>query len=82
MATKQREHTRAYYARHPEARNRARRNNYAQTQGAENARKLWTMAEDERVLARDKSDRELAAELGRSVQAIQVRRVRLTAGVA
>lgn len=78
MASRQREYNKTYYARHPEMRSKARRANYATTQGAPNTGKHWTSAEDERVLAHDITDRELSAELGRSVQAIQVRRVRLT----
>lgn len=78
MVSKQREYNLRYYERHPEARARSRQRNYAKTQGGPNTGKLWTSAEDERVLAHDITDRELSAELGRSVQAIQVRRVRLT----
>lgn len=37
----------------------------------------WTQAEDAAVLAREMTDRELAAKLGRSVQAIHLRRWRL-----
>jgi len=40
----------------------------------------WTKAEKDAVLRRATSDRELAAELGRSVQAIQVKRTRLLSG--
>jgi hypothetical protein len=78
MASRQREYNKRYFERHPDARNRQRARNYATTQGAANTGKLWTSAADERVLAQDVTDRELSAELGRSVQAIQVRRVRLT----
>lgn len=77
MASKQREYNRRYFGLHPEARTRQRARNYATTQGGPNTGKLWTDREDERVLGRDVTDRELSAELGRSVQAIQVRRVRL-----
>lgn len=69
----------AWRAKHPESRARSRARNYAQTQGGPNTGKWWTQAEDDRVLAHDTTDRELAAELGRSVQGIQVRRSRLVA---
>jgi len=50
---------------------------YAQTQGAPNTGKHWTMTEVERITATDRpTDRELYTELGRSVKAIQIKRVR------
>jgi hypothetical protein len=51
---------------------------YAQFRdGATNSGKEWTTAELEAITAPDRpSDRELAKELGRSVQAIQVARGR------
>lgn len=58
-------------------RNLYRQRNYAQTQGGSNTRKEWTSSEDEMVRAREASDRELALKLGRSVQAIQIRRSRI-----
>jgi hypothetical protein len=58
-------------------RNLYRQRNYAQTQGAPNTRNPWTEAEDKQVLAREVTDRELSAKLGRSVQAIQIRRSRI-----
>ena len=42
-------------------------------------KRRWTPAEDARVAAKDRPiDRKLSRELGRSVQAIQQRRVRLS----
>lgn len=71
-----------------EARNRSRARNYAQTRvNATNARQRWSQEEDRAIATRraglmgslqaDLTDRELSARLGRSVQAIQVRRARL-----
>lgn len=71
-----------YRQNHPDQRNRNRKRNYAQTQGGPNTRKHWTGAEDERVLAHSVPDRQLSAELGRSVMAIQVRRTRLKSEVS
>lgn len=45
---------------------------YQQTQGGRNTGKPWTDEEIKRVLAHEIPDRQLADELGRSVQAIQV----------
>lgn len=41
------------------------------------ARRHWTPEEEARIFARDKPDRELAAELGRSINAIQTRRYQI-----
>lgn len=67
--------------RNPEARQRHRRANYAQTQGAPNTGKHWTERDDRTLLEWTGTDRELSAELARSVQAIQVRRTRITRDV-
>lgn len=67
----------------PGARNEARARNYAQTRvNARNARRRWSQEEDRIIARRDASDRELSARLGRSVQAIQVRRARLPSAPA
>lgn len=58
-------------------RNERRQRNYAQTAGAPNTRSEWTEREDRLVLAHAIPDRELAAQIGRSVQAIQIRRSRI-----
>ena len=44
-----------------------------------NYKKQWTKEEDNVILAREMPDRILAKKLGRSVQAIQVRRSKLKA---
>ena len=59
-------------------RNEYRQRNYAQTAAdARNSRAEWTEREDKMVLAHSIPDRELAAKIGRSVQAIQIRRSRI-----
>lgn len=59
-------------------RNEARAANYAKGRAhATNARQRWTQEEDRAVARHDVPDRVLAERLGRSVQAIQVRRARL-----
>lgn len=50
---------------------------YAETAFAENGGQPYTKAQDDAILAHDRTDRELAAEFGRSVTAIQHRRYRL-----
>lgn len=50
---------------------------YKRTENARNKGKLWTKEEDEKVLAHDIPDRELAELIGRSQKAIIVRRSRL-----
>lgn len=44
---------------------------------AQNFKKQWTHEEDNLVLKHEISDNELAKQIGRSVQAIQIRRSRL-----
>ena len=63
-------------------RNEYRQRNYAQTQGARNTRKEWTESEDSAITLRGvngraMTDRELSEYLGRSMQAIQIRRSRI-----
>lgn len=59
-------------------RNEIRAANYAQTRvNARNAREPWSQEEDRQVAAKAVPDRTLSERLGRSVQAIQVRRTRL-----
>lgn len=71
------EYNKEWRKRNPDKRGVDRKRYYAQFQGAPNTRKPWTEAENLRVLAHDIPDRELAKELGRSVQAIQVHRGRI-----
>lgn len=68
---------RAWRYRHPAGRNKQRRRNYARSRGGEREREAWTPQEDAAVLEHAVADRILAGELGRSVQAIQIRRARL-----
>lgn len=72
------------YDLRPGARNEARAANYAQTRvNATNARRPWGQEENRAIATRrwrgerDLTDRQLSERLGRSVQAIQVRRTRL-----
>ena len=59
-------------------RNKQRRKNYITSRPVERVRRFWTPEENERVLyIPRRSDRELAVELNRSMQAIQVQRCRL-----
>jgi hypothetical protein len=59
-----------------------KRKNYAQTRaGARNRKTVWTCEEDAVITAAARpTDRVLAGQLGRSVQAIQVRRCKLQKG--
>jgi hypothetical protein len=69
--------------RNPHKRQSGKQRNYAQTQGAENTGAIWSDSEMEAILADDRPhDRVLAAKLGRSVQAIQVKRAKLNGGMA
>lgn len=64
--------------RYPDKRSAMRRRNYQR--GMRDARRgyqPWTQEEDIKVLAHSVTDRELARDIGRSVQAIQIRRSRL-----
>jgi hypothetical protein len=61
-----------------EARNKERRENYASSRkNATGGYRFWTQQEDREVIAHAISDRELSRKIGRSVQAIQIRRSRL-----
>lgn len=50
---------------------------YRKTQNARNSYKRWSKQEVEMVLRHDISDTELSVKLGRSVQAIQLKRSRM-----
>lgn len=62
-------------------RNARRRRNYERGRAsATGGYRYWEQEEDRAIMAEDRpTDRELAEKLGRSVQAIQVRRTRLRA---
>lgn len=68
--------------KHADKRNAWRRGNYARGDFGHRTRRLWSQDEDRRVIAHTIPDRELAQDLGRSVQAIQVRRCKLKKDVA
>lgn len=71
------QYSKAWRKLHPEKWRRLRKENYARGRiNCYRRRAPWSNEEDLRITAPDRpSDRELALELGRSVQAIQVRRV-------
>ena len=65
---------------HPEKRHAQKKRNYAQTQGEKITRRKWTQHEDAQILVEGEmrpSDAMLAKTLGRTVQAIQLRRSKL-----
>ncbi len=63
---------------HPEARNTIKKRNYARGKtSTSKKREQYLSDEIQLILAKERSDRELAKLLGRSVQAIQVKRVRI-----
>jgi hypothetical protein len=69
-------YTKTWRYRYPQKRNLERRRYYARlAQGCPNAREPWSKQDIEAILAPNRpSDRELARSLGRSVQAVHVRR--------
>lgn len=72
------EHTKSWKKRNPEKRNAQRRKNYKST-AAGNIREgsKWIQEEDRLLINFDMSDRYLHSIIGRSVQAIQLRRHKL-----
>ncbi|MFA7254216.1 MAG: hypothetical protein WC107_06735 [Patescibacteria group bacterium] len=70
---------RTWKKRHPDRRNALRKANYRSTvKNARNSHKPWEPEEDSAIIAANRPrDRELSALIGRSVQAIQVRRTKL-----
>ncbi len=78
MSTPGYEANKRWRATHPEVRYTGKKRYYAQTQGARNTKKRWTESEDKQVLERVVTDRVLAARLGRSIQAVQARRNKIT----
>lgn len=59
------------------ARNRVRQRYYEKTNYARNHRKRWTDADELLVLMHRESDMELSRKLGRSVHAIQAKRIQI-----
>lgn len=62
---------------HPQKRNEWRKRNYSKTQNAKNGYKRWSPDEEELVVNSNLTDFELAQQIGRSVQSIQVKRCKL-----
>lgn len=84
MAKTRYEHWKASRKRHPQTRNRQRQRYYdvnrADPRNTRNSRDEWTLVDMNAITAPDKpSDRELSAKLGRSMKAIQVKRVKIKA---
>lgn len=73
----QNEARRRWKREHPERSRESTHRVYRETAYAPKHKQEWTDAEDRQVLARDMTDRDLSAKIGRSVQAIQVRRARI-----
>lgn len=63
--------------RDPVKRYNARKNYYKKGKPATNHKVRWKLEDEIKVIIRDKSDEQLAEELGRSVQAIQNKRLNL-----
>lgn len=69
---------RRWRLRHPEARKEERKKYYGRSRRNKwNNHQLWNKAADKKVLAQTVSDFELSQELGRTLAAIQTRRVLL-----
>lgn len=67
------------YKETPELRRFFKNRNYATTTDARNRHKEWTEKEIETILAEDRpTDRELSAQIGRSMRAIQIKRSKIT----
>ena len=63
---------------HRKGRNQQRRKNYQKTAGAENSKSEWTAKDEDLITASNRPhDMVLAQKLGRSVQAIQIKRSRI-----
>lgn len=63
--------------RDPVKRHEARKRYYKKGKPAVNHKVRWTLEDEIKVIIRDKSDEQLAEELGRSIQAIQNKRLNL-----
>lgn len=63
--------------KHPDKMRRYNKEYYGRTAYAEMHHQRWTEEETEKVMQHKKPDRELAADLGRSVKAIQLQRMRI-----
>ena len=80
MSESQRRANKKWRSKNRDKVNEQKKRNYKQTvRNAHNYKKQWTKEEEKMILDHNISDRELAEQLGRSVQAIQVRRSKLKA---
>jgi hypothetical protein len=78
--TKQYEYNRVWRHRHPETRAAGRVSYYRRNSHDDrNARAWYTAREDAVIMRHELPDREIAAQLGRTVKAIQMHRLRLRA---
>lgn len=79
MTTSRREYNKTYREKHRDDFNATKKRNYAKGRvNIRNYRERWTDEHDAMVIAHDMTDRELGKLIGRSVQAIQMRRWKLT----
>jgi len=69
-------HNKSWRLRNPDGRNKQRKKYYKQSQNALNTKVRWNEVDLDEILMSEETDRILAARLGRSVQAIQNKRVR------
>jgi hypothetical protein len=76
-------HNKAWRQRHPDRRNAQRARYYSKTAASAGAvrRRRWDHVQDRAILTSGLTDTALAAEMGRSVAAIQIRRCRLVSGL-
>lgn len=75
--TKGYEYNKTWRSKHPEKRYEGKKRYYKKTQNAKNRRNIWKKWEIERILEKDTCDHNLSKELGRSVEAIQIKRCKL-----
>jgi hypothetical protein len=67
-------HNKKWRLKNPKKRNKERKRYYRKTQNSLNSGKRWTDEDVDQIIMPKKLDTKLAVELGRSVEAIQVRR--------
>ena len=71
------EATKRWRKKNPDKMRRYNKEYYDRTAYAEMHHQRWTEEESEKVMQHKKTDRELAADLKRSVKAIQLQRMRI-----
>ena len=75
------ESTRKWKRNNPEATNEQKKKNYAKSRvNAVNKRQRWTLKDINEILNSPLTDAELSVKLGRSVQAIQIKRAKCKGG--